>query len=155
MQGFVLNLRRETFARIRSSDRALNYAFDFEEMNKQLFYNLYQRIGSYFSGTDLAGNRPARGTGAANSGDGSRQGAARSLHQGLCQSGEGQSRRGAQQSARERRGLSVEAGFQVKDQKLVDPKGQAGHNGIARQGVRPTSACCCFSNPRWSASVSQ
>jgi microcin C transport system substrate-binding protein len=51
MQGFVLNLRRDMFkdARVR---RAFNYAFDFEEMNKQLFYGQYTRIGSYFQGAD-------------------------------------------------------------------------------------------------------
>jgi len=53
MQGFVLNTRREKFsdARVRL---ALNYAFDFEEMNKQLFFGQYQRIGSYFEGSELA-----------------------------------------------------------------------------------------------------
>jgi microcin C transport system substrate-binding protein len=53
MQGFVLNTRREKFtdARVRL---ALNYAFDFEEMNKQLFFGQYQRINSYFEGTELA-----------------------------------------------------------------------------------------------------
>ncbi|WP_406856195.1 extracellular solute-binding protein [Alsobacter sp. KACC 23698] len=53
MQGFVFNLRRERFQdqRIR---RAFNLAFDFEEMNKTVFYGLYQRIGSYFEGTELA-----------------------------------------------------------------------------------------------------
>jgi microcin C transport system substrate-binding protein len=33
---------------------AFNYAFDFGEMNKKLFFGQYQRIGSYFQGTDLA-----------------------------------------------------------------------------------------------------
>jgi microcin C transport system substrate-binding protein len=53
MQGFVLNTRREKFSdpRVRL---ALNYAFDFEEMNKQLFFGQYQRVGSYFDGTELA-----------------------------------------------------------------------------------------------------
>jgi microcin C transport system substrate-binding protein len=53
MQGFAMNLRREKFKdpRVR---RALNYAFDFEEMNKQIFFNQYKRIGSYFEGTELA-----------------------------------------------------------------------------------------------------
>jgi len=53
MQAFVLNIRREKFQdpRVR---RALNYAFDFEEMNKQIFNGLYHRIGSYFDGTELA-----------------------------------------------------------------------------------------------------
>jgi microcin C transport system substrate-binding protein len=53
MQAFVFNLRRDKFKdpRVRL---ALNYAFDFEEMNKQLFYGQYKRIGSYFEGTELA-----------------------------------------------------------------------------------------------------
>lgn len=53
MQGFAMNIRRDKFkdARVR---RALNYAFDFEEMNKQLFYGTYERISSYFYGTELA-----------------------------------------------------------------------------------------------------
>jgi len=53
MQAFALNIRREKFAdpRVR---RALNFAFDFEEMNKQIFFNQYKRISSYFDGTELA-----------------------------------------------------------------------------------------------------
>ena len=53
MQGFAFNLRRDLFkdARLR---RAFNYAYDFEEMNKQLFYGQYKRINSYFEGTALA-----------------------------------------------------------------------------------------------------
>ncbi len=53
MQGFAFNLRREQFkdARLR---RAFNCAYDFEEMNKQLFYGIYKRCNSYFEGTDLA-----------------------------------------------------------------------------------------------------
>ena len=33
---------------------ALTYAFDFETMNRQLFYGLYNRTDSYFEGGDLA-----------------------------------------------------------------------------------------------------
>jgi microcin C transport system substrate-binding protein len=53
MQAFVPNTRRDQFkdARVR---RALNLAFDFEEMNKQLFYGSYSRVSSYFAGTELA-----------------------------------------------------------------------------------------------------
>jgi microcin C transport system substrate-binding protein len=53
MQAFVFNTRRDKFKdpRVR---RALNYAFDFEEMNKQLFFGQYKRIASYFEGTELA-----------------------------------------------------------------------------------------------------
>jgi microcin C transport system substrate-binding protein len=51
MQAFVPNLRRAKFSdpRVR---RALNYAFDYEEMNKQLFYGQYKRVSSYFDGLD-------------------------------------------------------------------------------------------------------
>jgi microcin C transport system substrate-binding protein len=53
MQGFVLNLRRDKFKdpRVR---QALNYALNFEDMNKTLFFGQYERIASYFSGTELA-----------------------------------------------------------------------------------------------------
>jgi microcin C transport system substrate-binding protein len=34
--------------------RAFNLALDFEEMNKQFFYGAYKRIGSYFEGSELA-----------------------------------------------------------------------------------------------------
>jgi microcin C transport system substrate-binding protein len=53
MQAFVLNTRRPKFGdpRVR---RAFNLALDFEEMNKQFFFGQYERIGSYFEGTELA-----------------------------------------------------------------------------------------------------
>ena len=53
MQAFTLNVRREKFKdpRVR---RAFNFAFDFEEMNRQIFFGQYKRIGSYFEGTELA-----------------------------------------------------------------------------------------------------
>ncbi|HYC16638.1 MAG TPA: extracellular solute-binding protein [Pseudolabrys sp.] len=53
MQGFVFNIRRDKFMdpRVR---RAFNFAFDFEEMNRQLFFGQYKRIASYFEGTELA-----------------------------------------------------------------------------------------------------
>ena len=53
MQAFAFNIRREKFKdpRVR---RAFNFAFDFEEMNKQIFFGQYKRIASYFEGTELA-----------------------------------------------------------------------------------------------------
>jgi microcin C transport system substrate-binding protein len=53
MQAFVFNLRRPRFADSRVR-RAFNLAFDFEDTNRTLFYGLYQRVDSYFFGTDLA-----------------------------------------------------------------------------------------------------
>ena len=53
MQAFAFNIRRDKFkdARVR---RAFNFLFDFEEMNKQVFFGQYKRISSYFEGTELA-----------------------------------------------------------------------------------------------------
>jgi microcin C transport system substrate-binding protein len=53
MRAFAFNTRRDKFkdARVR---RAFNFAFDFEEMNKQFFFGQYRRINSYFEGTELA-----------------------------------------------------------------------------------------------------
>jgi len=53
MQAFAFNIRREKFQdpRVRL---AFNYAFNFEEMNRQIFFDQYKRIASYFAGTELA-----------------------------------------------------------------------------------------------------
>lgn len=53
MQAYVLNTRREKFAdpRVR---RALVLAFNFQEMNRTLFYELYRRTDSFFQNTNLA-----------------------------------------------------------------------------------------------------
>ncbi len=59
MQAFVPNMRREKFKdwRVR---RALNLAFDFETTNRNAFFGIYQRIESYYAGTELASSgRPA------------------------------------------------------------------------------------------------
>jgi microcin C transport system substrate-binding protein len=53
MQSFAFNIRRDKFKDERLR-RAFNFAFDFEEMNRQLFYGLYKRTDSYFAGTELA-----------------------------------------------------------------------------------------------------
>jgi microcin C transport system substrate-binding protein len=53
MVGFIPNLRRETFQDPKLRE-ALNYAFDFEELNRTIFFDQYERISSFFYGTDLA-----------------------------------------------------------------------------------------------------
>jgi microcin C transport system substrate-binding protein len=55
MQAFTFNLRRPKFQdpRLRL---AFNYAFDFESMNKEIFFGQYKRTSSFFEGTDLAAN---------------------------------------------------------------------------------------------------
>jgi len=52
MQGWALNIRRQKFkdARVRL---ALNYAFDFEWSNTNLFYGQYTRSRSYFNNSEM------------------------------------------------------------------------------------------------------
>lgn len=53
MQGFVFNLRRPLFQDIRVR-KAIGLALDFEWSNRNLFYNQYTRCYSYFSNSELA-----------------------------------------------------------------------------------------------------
>lgn len=56
-QGFFVNMRRPKFADVRVR-KALDLAFDFEWMNKNIFYGLYARTGSYFENSDLKASGP-------------------------------------------------------------------------------------------------
>ncbi len=60
-QGYFLNTRRPALKdpRIR---HALDLAFDFEWLNKNVFYGLYKRTASYFENSDMAAaGKPERG----------------------------------------------------------------------------------------------
>jgi microcin C transport system substrate-binding protein len=53
MQAMVPNMRRDIFKDERVRE-ALNYAFDFEDLNKNLAYGGLKRVDSFFWGTELA-----------------------------------------------------------------------------------------------------
>ena len=52
-QSLVFNTRRQPFADIRFR-QALSFAYDFEWLNKAMFYGEYQRLNSFFSNSELA-----------------------------------------------------------------------------------------------------
>ncbi len=122
MQGFAFNIRRPLFQdkRVR---RAFNYAFDFEEMNKQLFYGQYKRIGSYFEGTDLASSGIPVGKEFEILkdvyGEIPPEVIAKPYENPVGGDPE-KVRENRRQSTR----LLKEAGYEVRDQKLVDPSGK-------------------------------
>lgn len=60
MQALTPNTRRDQFKDPRVRE-ALNYAFDFEDLNKNLAYGAFKRIDSYFWGTDLASSALPQG----------------------------------------------------------------------------------------------
>ncbi|MEY4083756.1 MAG: hypothetical protein RL483_1125 [Pseudomonadota bacterium] len=53
LQGFFFNIRRPIFKDVRVR-QAIALAMDFEWMNRQLFYDQYQRSNSYFTNSEMA-----------------------------------------------------------------------------------------------------
>jgi microcin C transport system substrate-binding protein len=125
MQAFVPNLRREKFqdARVR---RALNLAYDFESLNELIFYNQYQRIGSYFAGTELASSGLPEGrereileeVRAEVGGEGIPE----TVFTQAYENPVGGDQRKFRQNLREAQQLLQEAGYEVRGGKLVDAR---------------------------------
>jgi len=122
MQGFVFNLRREQFrdARLR---RAFNFAYDFEEMNKQLFYGMYKRINSYFEGTDLACSGLPTGL-ELQILETVKDKVPAEVFTTVYANPVGGNPENVRNNLREATKLLKEAGFEVKDRKLVDASGK-------------------------------
>jgi microcin C transport system substrate-binding protein len=122
LQGWAMNTRRKVFAdpRVR---HALGLVYDFEWANKNLFYGNYTRTSSYFENSDLASS-------------GIPQGDELKLLEPFRQElppalftqpftlpvtdGSGNNREQLKQALE----LMQQAGWQVKDRKLVDANGQ-------------------------------
>jgi microcin C transport system substrate-binding protein len=122
MQGFALNLRREQFkdARLR---RAFNFAYDFEEMNKQLFFGQYTRISSYFHGTELASSGLPEGEELAIL-ETVRDKVPAEVFTTPYQNPVGGDPEAVRANLRESMRLLKEAGYEIRDRKLVDAKGK-------------------------------
>ena len=122
MQAFAFNIRRDQFkdARLR---RAFNYAFDFEEMNKQLFYGQYKRIASYFEGTDLASSGLPQGE-ELKILETVKDKIPPEVFTTAYQNPVGGNPEAVRANLREAAKLLKEAGFEVKDHKLVDSAGK-------------------------------
>jgi microcin C transport system substrate-binding protein len=122
MQAFTLNLRREQFkdARLR---RAFNYAYDFEEMNKQLFYGQYKRINSYFEGTELASSGLPQGL-ELQILEAVKDKVPPEVFTTAYSNPVGGNPENVRSNLREAAKLLKEAGFEVKDRKLVDSSGK-------------------------------
>ena len=120
MQAFAFNTRRDKFkdARVR---RAFNYAFDFEEMNKQLFYGQYKRIASYFEGTELAARDLPQGE-ELKILESVREQVPAELFTTAYSNPVGGNSENVRNNLREAVRLLKEAGFEVRDRKLVDTR---------------------------------
>jgi microcin C transport system substrate-binding protein len=120
MQAFAFNIRRDKFkdARVR---RAFNYAFDFEEMNKQLFYGQYKRIASYFEGTELAARGLPQGE-ELKILESLRDKVPAEVFTTAYANPVGGNPENVRSNLREAVRLLKEAGFEVRDRKLVDSR---------------------------------
>jgi microcin C transport system substrate-binding protein len=120
MQAFALNIRRDKFSdpRVR---RALNFAFDFEEMNKQIFFNQYKRVSSYFDGTELASSGLPQGR-ELEILEAVRNEVPAEVFTATYTNPVGGSPEAVRENLREALRLLKEAGYEVRERKLVDVK---------------------------------
>lgn len=121
MQAFVPNLRRSKFKdpRVR---RALNYAFDFEEVNKLLFFGQYKRITSYFDGAEeLMATGLPQGKELAIL-ESVRDQVPAEVFTTVYTNPVGGNPEAVRENLREASRLLKEAGYEVRDRKLVDSK---------------------------------
>ena len=120
MQAFAMNIRRDKFSdpRVR---RALNLAFDFEEMNKQIFFNQYKRVSSYFDGTELASSGLPQGK-ELEILESVRSEVPAEVFTTAYSNPVGGSPEAVRDNLREGLRLLKEAGYEVRDRKLVDTK---------------------------------
>lgn len=120
MQAFIFNLRRPPFDSIEFR-QAMNYAFDFEWTNRNLFHDGYTRVDSFYFNSDLASSGLPEGR---------ELEILQPFKDQLPKSvfttpftnpktdGSGNNR----QNLRKAQQLLREAGYQVKGGKLIDPK---------------------------------
>jgi microcin C transport system substrate-binding protein len=122
MQGFVFNLRRPLFADVRLR-QAFNYAFDFEEMNRQLSFGEYQRNKSYFDGTELASSGLPEGQ-ELQILETVRDKVPPEAFTKPYENPVGGNPEAVRSNLREATRLLKESGFEIRDRKLVSPDGQ-------------------------------
>ena len=135
MQGLVMNMRKPIFQDIRVR-QALTAAYDFEWMNKTLFHGQYERLQSFFHGSELA----ATGTPSAEEMavltpllselEPVQRQATLAAWQLPTTDGQGFNRQGLLEA----RQLLLDAGFYYEDMKLYQPDGQLAQIEILMTG---------------------
>lgn len=122
MQAFILNLRRPPFDNIKFRE-ALNYAFDYEWTNRNIFHNSYTRNNSFFFNSDLASSGLPEGRELEILMPFKDQLPASVFKQPYTNpktKGDGNNRDNLRKAAQ----LLKEGGFKVQDGKLINPKTQ-------------------------------
>ena len=123
MQGYALNLRRPFFADVRVR-RAFNYAYDWEESDRQLSNGEYHRVGSYFDGIPdlMSSGLPEREELAIL--ETVRDKVPAEVFTTPYKNPVGGNAEAARNNLREATRLLKEAGYEVRDRKLIDSAGK-------------------------------
>ena len=125
-----------------------NFAFDFEEMNKQMFFGQYKRINSYFEGTELASSGLPEGKELE-----ILETVARKVPPEVFTkpytNPVGGNPEAVRDNLREALRLLKEAGYEVRDRKLVDARRQASYASRSWCRIRPPSGSRCSTSLRW------
>ena len=123
MQGFAFNLRRPLFADVRVR-RAFNFAYDWEESDRQLSNGEYHRDGSYFDGIpELTSSGLPEGQ-ELQILEAVRDKVPAEVFTMPYKNPVGGNPDAARNNLRDATRLMKEAGFEIRDRKLFDPKGQ-------------------------------
>ena len=123
MQGFALNLRRPLFADVRVR-RAFNYAYDWEESDRQLSNGEYHRNSSYFDGIpELSSSGLPEGQ-ELQILETVRDKVPSEVFTTPYKNPVGGNPEAARNNLREATRLLKEAGFEIRDRKLIDPAGK-------------------------------
>jgi microcin C transport system substrate-binding protein len=122
MQAFVLNLRRDKFKdqRVR---RAFNLAFPYEEINKTIFSGQYERVSSYFHGLEIASSGLPEGPELAIL-ESVRNQVPPTVFTTPYANPVSDSPEAIRNNLREADRLLREAGWELKDRRRVNPKGE-------------------------------
>jgi microcin C transport system substrate-binding protein len=123
MQGYAFNLRRPLFADVRVR-RAFNYAYDWEESDRQLSNGEYHRDGSYFDGIpELTSSGLPEGQ-ELQILETVRDKVPAEVFTTPYKNPVGGNPEAARNNLREATRLLKEAGFEIRDRKLIDPAGR-------------------------------
>ena len=123
MQGYAFNLRRPLFTDVRVR-RAFNFAYDWEESDRQLSNGEYHRDGSYFDGIpELTSSGLPEGQ-ELQILETVRDKVPAEVFTTPYKNPVGGNPEAARNNLREATRLLKEAGFEIRDRKLIDPAGQ-------------------------------
>ena len=123
-------------SRTRACGSAFNLAFDFEWANKNLFYDQYTRVGSYFDNSELKATGLPQGRELEILNEVQGPGAARGLHRRNGRTRSTPRREDARKHLSEAAKLLAEAGWHAEGRRAHQRRGRAAHGRVPAGAAR-------------------